>query len=688
MQHFGVEPVRDGGMSGAVEGFGRNLAVGLRVIADKKKEEDMFRVEEAVNAFTKWNMDYTNDPDTGIFNAPEYKLGNARGLSAKYETDSAEKARELAGSLETPEQKRAFMSVALKQAMPFYKSTQSYESGQITAHRDAETETGIALQFQAVLSNPLDEETMSLSAENIDRMISLNLLGAPEETVRLAAAERVSKMESARIGVIAQDDPIAARKMITESKYLLPADKAALKADNKAAVLGYRARAAANVFYTRFGTDERAAKAAIYSDASMTDDEKDKVWTRYESMAVDEKRFRREEQENLYAEWWDKIQGARSYHEIVGEIQNAGMPAAREKKIMAMAKQAWSGTAEDDLGTYLYVYGEIQSPAGSIKDARQLAPYADRLKPETLKTFGKLIMDGGFKSEKLEGQVNSMVNQVFTVKGNKENIDFYEKGQFTEIYLEQLRLATEAQGAPLGDTQKMNLAKTLLFAVTADEHPSKWLRYETLAAERAGFVWNGQYRDMVRMSPDGTYITDTWTEREKRMSAGSDARLLDAEYWRGLGDTAGNIIEMFSPDGGSVSSAFGAKEAFRKGPHRGVDITGKLGAPITAPPGEWKVVSVITGRSRSENTDDPGNQIVLAPAEDDNGGTSGTSAGDRIYLNHLDSAAVNAGDIVSGGDVIAGMGNTGYTVGNSGVHLDVKVKSGGRWVDPADYFGF
>ena len=42
--------------------------------------------------------------------------------------------------------------------------------------------------------------------------------------------------------------------------------------------------------------------------------------------------------------------------------------------------------------------------------------------------------------------------------------------------------------------------------------------------------------------------------------------------------------------------------------------------------------------------------------------------------------------IVSGGDVVGGMGNTGYTVGESGVHLDLKVKSDGRWVDPLIYF--
>jgi murein DD-endopeptidase MepM/ murein hydrolase activator NlpD len=450
-------------------------------------------------------------------------------------------------------------------------------------------------------------------------------------------------------------------------------------------MLPIRARAAADEATARFGTDERAAKAAIYSNAALTDDEKDRAWARYESWAVDDLRFKREALEAVYSEWWDRISGAQSYHGIVAEIQDAGLPPDQEKKIMAMAKQAWSGSAEDDLGTYLYVYGEIQSPTGSIKDARQLAAYADKLKPETIKTFGKLIVDGGFKSEKLAGDVNSMVNQVFTRdKGpDKRKVDFYEKGQFTEIYLEQLRLATEAQGTPLDDAQKMNLAKTLLFEAAADAHPSKWLRYEILAAEREGFVWNDQYGDMVKMSADGAYVADTWKEREKRLSAGADASLLTEEYWRGQGRGVGAndyspLLGMFLPDGGSVTSAFGATEAFRKSPHQGIDIKGALGSPVTAPPGEWKVVSVITGRARSENTKDPGNQIILAPAE---GGE------DRVYLNHLDSAAVAAGDIVSGGDVIAGMGNTGYTVGDSGVHLDLKVKSGGAFVDPADYFG-
>ncbi|MDR1651972.1 MAG: peptidoglycan DD-metalloendopeptidase family protein, partial [Synergistaceae bacterium] len=86
---------------------------------------------------------------------------------------------------------------------------------------------------------------------------------------------------------------------------------------------------------------------------------------------------------------------------------------------------------------------------------------------------------------------------------------------------------------------------------------------------------------------------------------------------------------------------------------------------------------VTAGRSRSDDPRDAGNQVVLAPAD---GGE------DRVYLSHLDSVAVETGDEIEGGGILGGMGNTGYTKGETGVHLDIKVKSGGDWIDPFEYF--
>jgi murein DD-endopeptidase MepM/ murein hydrolase activator NlpD len=637
---------------------------------------------EAYNKFRREVNDYHNDPEKGIYRA---KFGkDASGVTDAADAWIDNKIFEHSQGLSRRAAEN-FGKMASEARERYYAANQDWEYKQFEAYRDAEADGTIQLELDAIANEWGDDAAVEGHKKLIYQALELKLRGLGNEARKAAVAEVEDRIAGTRFGFAAENMAASdAGAWLAEHKDDFSAAayrKAELfleEKDKKQRVAG-----AADAFYARFGTDERAAKAAIYTDETMPEDEHDLVWARYEAMTADEKRFQREAEDAMYTEWWDEIQGAQSYAGIVAEIQNANLTAAQEKKLLSMAKQAWSKQTEDDLGTYFYVYEQIQSPSGMIKNVRQLAAYADRLKPETLKTFGKMIMDGGFKSERLAGNVNDRVNLAFkrNKEPNKGTIDFYEKQQFTEIYLERLFALAEAKKAPLDDNDRMGIANSLLFEVKADEHPSKCLRYEILAAERAGFVWNDEYGDMVKMSPDGTYIKETWTAREERLSSGSDARPLTLEYWagQGAGGRTSGLVGLLLPGGGSVSSAFGATESFRKSPHRGIDIKGRLGSPIAAPPGEWEVVSVITGRSRSEDTNDPGNQIVLAPA--DGGGD------ERVYLNHLDSAAVNVGDIVYGGNVIAGMGNTGYTVGDSGVHLDVKVKSGGQWVDPLVYFG-
>ena len=140
------------------------------------------------------------------------------------------------------------------------------------------------------------------------------------------------------------------------------------------------------------------------------------------------------------------------------------------------------------------------------------------------------------------------------------------------------------------------------------------------------------------------------------------------------------MIDMIAPGGGHVSSGFGAQEPFRSAPHKGMDISGNMGDPIKAPPGRWRVESVITGRERNQdNPRDPGNQVVLVPED-------GRDV--KIIFSHLRDVGVGEGARVVGGySNIGSMGNTGYTVGRTGVHLDIKVRAGGEYVDPAAYLG-
>lgn len=78
-----------------------------------------------------------------------------------------------------------------------------------------------------VMDNPLDGETLALAVENIRAAVALNMTGAPADAVNIEADGQVSKLEAARIGVVAVGDPIRAMKEARGSELLIGSDRAA-----------------------------------------------------------------------------------------------------------------------------------------------------------------------------------------------------------------------------------------------------------------------------------------------------------------------------------------------------------------------------------------------------------------------------------------------------------------------------
>ncbi len=130
--------------------------------------------------------------------------------------------------------------------------------------------------------------------------------------------------------------------------------------------------------------------------------------------------------------------------------------------------------------------------------------------------------------------------------------------------------------------------------------------------------------------------------------------------------------------GGShyVTSPFGSRTVNgRAGNHRGIDLVGgdeKAAATdyITAfESGRvTKAVGDIEGSVPSE-----GNSVVIEHGR-----------GLKTYYYHLKTGTVRVkkGDLVSRGDVIAYMGNTGNS---TGAHLHFGIKLNGKWGDPEPY---
>ncbi len=121
--------------------------------------------------------------------------------------------------------------------------------------------------------------------------------------------------------------------------------------------------------------------------------------------------------------------------------------------------------------------------------------------------------------------------------------------------------------------------------------------------------------------------------------------------WPVGGHDGGGISEMVWWHGGYAG-------------HGGVDITAPIGTPIYAAANGVVVQSTWNDWSR-------GNFIVI---QNDNGF--------RTYYYHASELYVNVGDRVTGGDLIARIGMTGYT---TGPHLHFEVRLGDEQLDPLDY---
>ncbi|MHC5374433.1 peptidoglycan DD-metalloendopeptidase family protein [Enterococcus sp. LJL120] len=123
--------------------------------------------------------------------------------------------------------------------------------------------------------------------------------------------------------------------------------------------------------------------------------------------------------------------------------------------------------------------------------------------------------------------------------------------------------------------------------------------------------------------------------------------------------TSLNITSPF----GSRSNPFGGESSEF---HNGIDFSGYLNMPVMATREGQVVVA--------ENNSSAGNVVIILHAD-----------GLYSYYMHLNSFAVKAGDTVSAGQTIGGMGTTGRSTGVH-LHLGVSTALWSGYIDPTTVF--
>lgn len=144
----------------------------------------------------------------------------------------------------------------------------------------------------------------------------------------------------------------------------------------------------------------------------------------------------------------------------------------------------------------------------------------------------------------------------------------------------------------------------------------------------------------------------------ERSSGGDISQILQS----GAAKTANGIIKLIKPAAGQYT------QYYRRG-HYAVDIANSSKGPIYAA-ASGKVVKAVYGWNGGY-----GNVIIVDHAD-----------GVKTLYAHNEALYVNVGDLVSKGQTIAWMGNSGRVYGRTGIHLHFEVIVNGVKKNPLAYF--
>lgn len=197
------------------------------VMKRRQDEWDSARVMEANNAFITRMTSYLEDPDSGIMNTR--KLGLARGTTKQADADFDKFVSEIASGLENDAQRQAFRTMAQRSRVPFWKQVSHFEASQVNEYRDQVFKNTLDNGLQIVLRDPLDGAALEAAAVQGTTAIEARYIGADASVISSAKDEYISKLETARITAIAEDDPVLAEEIVKNSPHLIPSDAAKIR---------------------------------------------------------------------------------------------------------------------------------------------------------------------------------------------------------------------------------------------------------------------------------------------------------------------------------------------------------------------------------------------------------------------------------------------------------------------------
>ena len=112
-------------VAGAIAGAGDELRRFAEVRKRQQDEWDAAMVMNAQTEYARQMAEWMDDPETGKLQTR--KLGAARGLTDETFRYADELAKKIAGGLENENQKAAFLRIAERAKLPYWKQASEYE---------------------------------------------------------------------------------------------------------------------------------------------------------------------------------------------------------------------------------------------------------------------------------------------------------------------------------------------------------------------------------------------------------------------------------------------------------------------------------------------------------------------------------------------------------------------------------
>lgn len=336
----------------------------------------------------------------------------------------------------------------------------------------------------------------------------------------------------------------------------------------------------------------------------------------------------------------------------------------RNEQLRAQARNTQTNHEQESMLTVLL-------SAESISDAISKA-----LAVNTLVTANNDILTAQKNDKKdLDALKVSLTETLATLE--KKTAELEEKeAALAEAKLEQnVKINEIAANLATETAEKDKFVKQKEEAIKKKEAQLKAIAEEKKKEADAKALAEKQAKEQAKIKPTATTTTQT-TEKEQ------PASVPDTSADTGSNDVSDNIQQAPTPppasSGGwsapvasmNITSGFGGREdptGISGSFHDGIDFGGASGTPIMAARSGEVVSANYSGMA--------GNHVVI---KHDNGYYS--------YYLHMSSLSVTAGQSVSAGQTLGGMGTTGNS---TGVHLHFSISTGlwSGFVNPAPFLG-